>query len=89
MPFREDVVGITTLLGVHGVEAEVIDEEQVDREELPQLRLVALGKASMLERLEHPVGADGHHRVPTSAGDVAQGARNVSPTPTRPTMATW
>ena len=57
MPFREDVVGITTLLGVHGVEAEVIDDEQVDGDELAELGLIGVVQAGVLERLEHGVRA--------------------------------
>ena len=73
MPLQEDVVGVATLLRIHGVEPEVVDEQEIDAEEFPQFGLVALGQAGMLEGFEHPVGADGQHRVPTAAGDVAEG----------------
>src|SRR5581483_2122920 len=55
------------------IEPEVIDEEQVDGEELPQLGLVALGEAGVLEGLEHAVRPHGEDRVAAPAGDVTEG----------------
>jgi hypothetical protein len=47
--FEEELVGVAALLSVHGVEAEVVNQEQIDRHELAELGLVALGQTGVLE----------------------------------------
>ena len=48
---------------------------EVDGDEFPQLRFVAVIEARVLQRLEHLVGADGEHGGAAPAGDVAEGMR--------------
>ena len=40
----EDLVGVAALLWVHGVETEVVEDEEIDGEELAELGLVGLGR---------------------------------------------
>jgi len=63
---------VSALLCVHGVEAEIVDDEQVDSDELAQLGLVALRQPRVLERLEHAVGAQREHRKAAAARQVAE-----------------
>jgi hypothetical protein len=72
-PLSEDLVGIAALVRVHRVEEEIVDDEQVDSDELAQFGLVGVVEARVLEQLEHVVGAEREHRVPSPAGDVAEG----------------
>jgi len=65
-------VHVTALHRIHRVEREVVDDEHVDREQLAQLGLVRVIEASVLERLEELVGADGEHSVLVPARDVAE-----------------
>ena len=71
--FEEDLIGVAALLGLHGVEGEVVDDEEVDGEELAELGLVTLGEAGVLEGLEQRVRAEGEDGVAAATGDVAQG----------------
>ena len=48
MALGEDLVGVAALGGVHRVECEVVDDEQVDGDELAQLGLVAVVEARVL-----------------------------------------
>jgi len=71
--FEEDLIGVPALLGLHGVEGEVVEDQQVDGEELTQLGLVTLGETGVLEGLEHPIRAEGEDGVAAAARDVAEG----------------
>jgi len=73
--FEEDLVGVPAFLGLHGVEGEVIEDEQVDGEELAQLGLMALGEAGVLEGLEQGIGADARDGGPAAAPP--RGARRM------------
>jgi hypothetical protein len=87
--FEEDLIGVAALLGLHGVEGEVVEDQEVDGEELAEFGLVTLGEAGVLEGLEQRVRAEGEDGV-AAAGDVARAwARKLLPTPTGPTRATW
>jgi hypothetical protein len=70
-----DLVGIATLHRVHVVQREVIDEEQVDSEELPQFDFVGVVETGVFESLEHLIGAHCQHRVTVTAGNVAECVR--------------
>jgi hypothetical protein len=47
----EDLVGVATVGGVHAVEAEVVDDEEVHGEELSELGVVTVVEASVAQRL--------------------------------------
>jgi hypothetical protein len=76
--FGKDLVGVTALLGVHGVETEVVDDEDICGEELSQLDLVGGGEASVLEGLEHAIGAEGEDGVSLPASGLTEGMRGRS-----------
>lgn len=61
--------------GIHGIEPEVVEDEQIDAQERAQLGLIAVVEPRMLEGLVQLVGAQRPHRVGAPAGDVAQGVR--------------
>jgi hypothetical protein len=45
VPLGEHVVGVATLLGVHAVEGEIIDDEQGDGEQSPKLDFIGVVEA--------------------------------------------
>jgi hypothetical protein len=59
-------------MSIHDVESEVIDDEQRRSEKLPELLFEGLGETSVLERLEHAVGAKGEHGVASAASEVPE-----------------
>src|SRR5207244_4404466 len=67
-----------TLDGVHGVEREVVEDEEVDGDRAPELELVAVVEPCDLERLEELLGALEVDRVAAPASGVAEGLREVS-----------
>ena len=72
---EQQVVEVATLDRVEDVDRKVVEDEQVDGDEFPQLRVVAVIEARVLQRLEHLVGADGEDGGAAPAGDVAEGMR--------------
>jgi hypothetical protein len=70
---EEALVGVAALLGIPGVEAEVIEREHIDRHERTELGLVALGQAGGREGLEPVVGPHREDRGPPAADDGAEG----------------
>jgi hypothetical protein len=70
--FEEDLVGIATLMSIHDVESEVIDDEQRRSEKLAELLFEGLGETSVLERLEHAVGAKSEHGVASATSEVSE-----------------
>jgi hypothetical protein len=72
MSFEEELVGVAAFLRVHGIEAEVVDDEELGSEKLSQLLLVGEEEACLLERLEHAVGPKGEHRVTAATGEMAE-----------------
>ena len=72
---EEQVIEVATLDGVDDVDRKVVEDEEIDGDEFPQLGFVAVIESRMLERFEHLVGADGEHGRPAPAGDVAEGMR--------------
>ena len=73
MALGEDLLGVATLVGIHRIEAKIVNEEQVDGDELAEFGLVGLIEAGVLEGLEQAIGAQRQDRVPAAAGDVAEG----------------
>ena len=73
MAFGEDLVGVTALGGIHGVQPKIVDHQEVDRDQLAELGLVAAVEAGVLEGLEHLVGTQREHRGAAAAGDVTEG----------------
>jgi hypothetical protein len=89
MAFDQYLVGVTALGGVERVEAEVVDDEEVDGEELAQRLLVGVIEPRVLERLEEPVGGEDEEVYPwRNASQPRACARKVLPTPTGPTRTT-
>jgi hypothetical protein len=72
MSFEKELVGIAAFLRIHGVEAEVIDDEELGSEELSELLLEGLEESRLLERLEHSVRAKSEHGVAAATGEVAE-----------------
>jgi hypothetical protein len=54
--FGEDLIGVATLRRLHGIEAEV-DDQELDSDQFAQLGLVPVIEAGMLEGREHLIGA--------------------------------
>ena len=79
MALDDDLVGVAVLLGVWGVEPEVVEDEQVDGEEGAQFLLVTLCEPHVLQVLEHLVGGESVSGVAAPAGDVAEGMGKKSP----------
>ena len=70
---RDDVVEVLILPGAHGLEAEIVDDEQI---RLGQSRQFALVRAHCPRRgeLAQEFGAGGeHHVVAATYGDIVQG----------------
>ena len=57
---------------VHGLEGEVIEEEQVDADELAEFAVVAVVEAGRLEPFEEDVGALEADGVAATDDDVAE-----------------
>jgi hypothetical protein len=70
--FEEDLVGVAAFLKVHGIEAEVIDDEKLGSQKLSELLLVGLEEAGLLEGLEHAVGAKGEHGITAATGEMSE-----------------
>ena len=70
---EEELVDVAALGRVHGVEAEVIEDEEVDGDEPPHLGLDGVIEARVAERLEQAIGADGEDGGAARAGEVAEG----------------
>jgi hypothetical protein len=59
------------------IETEVVDDEQLDRDELAQLELGRIVEAGVPESLEHVIGAQREDRVATATSDVAERVREI------------
>src|SRR5271170_5578326 len=75
MAFREELGDVSRLAGVHGIEREVVDDEEVDSDELAHLGVVAVIETRMLERLEHLVCDNGERRDAATTRDMADAMR--------------
>jgi hypothetical protein len=60
----------------YGVEAEVVDDQQVDCDEAPELGLVAVIEARVLEEPEELVGPEQDHRDTSSSRNVPERVRD-------------
>lgn len=70
---EDDVVEVARLTGVETAEAEVIDGEDVGREQPPHRLLARVVGPGLVEGLEQVVGAEEEHLVADATGGVAQG----------------
>jgi hypothetical protein len=70
---HHELVDVLRLGGVHGLEAEVVDQEEVDADELAHLGFVAHVEPGSLEPLEHPVGSFEVDGLGPAAGDMTEG----------------
>jgi hypothetical protein len=59
------LVGVAAFLGIHRVEAEVVEDEEIDGDHPTELGLVAVQQARLLERLEQLIGAYGEDGAST------------------------
>src|SRR5262249_41730260 len=73
MSLGEDLVGVTRFLRVHLIEAEIIEDEQVDGEELAQLGFVGVEETRLAQSLEYPIRGLSQDGVSVAAGQVAEG----------------
>jgi hypothetical protein len=73
MPLDHDLVDVAAFGEIHGIEREVVDEEQVGGEEFAQFRVIGVVEAGVLEVLEHAVGPQGEDGVAMAAGHVPEG----------------
>ena len=71
MTFEQDLEGVAALGGVHGIEPEVVEDQDIDGEEASQLGFVGAIEAGVLEGFEHRVGAQREDREGSSASDVS------------------
>jgi hypothetical protein len=71
--FGEDLVGVAALLRIHGVESEIVEDQQVDGDDAAELGLVGVEEPGLLEGLEHLVGANGEDGLAAAAGGVTDG----------------
>ncbi|HWP65466.1 MAG TPA: hypothetical protein VNO26_06105, partial [Candidatus Limnocylindria bacterium] len=72
MALEEELVDVAALRRVHGVEAEIIEDEEFDADEAAHLLFDGVIEAGVLEGLEEPIGADGAHGGAAGAGEVAE-----------------
>ena len=92
VPFHDDLVDVGGVGGVEGLEAEVIDDEDLDADQFAQLDVVAaVETGEPWSRLRIWSQRPARVVVATAAGDVAKGGgHNVLPTPTGPMItASW
>jgi len=75
--FDDEFVEVRGLGGGHGLQGEVVEDEQVDAGELAHLGLYAVVQPGGLEPPEQLVSAAEQHAVPTADRDVSEGAREV------------
>jgi len=79
MAFHDELVDVAALVGVHGIEAEVVEDQEVDGEERPQLLFVGPSQPGLPQGLKQLVDRPGEDRVAAAAGDVAEGVRQEGP----------
>jgi hypothetical protein len=70
--FEEELVGVAAFLGVHGIETEVIDDEELGSEKLSELLLEGVEQARLLEGLEHVIGPKSEHGVTATTGEMSE-----------------
>src|SRR6516165_6992080 len=70
---EEQLVDVFALLFAHGIEREVIDDEQVDRGERDDLDIARIVESALLERAQHLVSASKAYVIAVTASDVAEG----------------
>jgi hypothetical protein len=82
---ERQVIEVATLDGIEGVDGEIVEDEEVDGHEFPQLGFVAVIEPCVLEGLEHLIRAHGEHGGTAPTGDVPEGPqggkvlKNLSP----------
>ncbi len=74
MPFEDHLVEVIRLLGGQPPEGEVVDDEQIGRQQTPQQLFGRVIGPRLVELLEHPVGAQEEHGMAGSAGGVTERA---------------
>ena len=55
MPLGQEFVSVAALGRIHGIEGEVVDDEQVDADEFAQLGLVGVVEPGVLQGFQHLV----------------------------------
>jgi len=71
----DELVDVTALVAGHGLEREVVDDEEVDRGQLRDHRLSRVVEAALLEAPQHRVGPREDDVVAVARRDVAEGVR--------------
>jgi hypothetical protein len=64
------IVEIAALHGIEGVEGEVVEDQEVDCQQFPDLGFVAVVEPRVLDGLQYVIGAERKHAVPASARDM-------------------
>ncbi len=73
--FEQQIVGIPALLGVERIEREVVEDEEVGREQCAEFGLIGVVEPRVLQRLEEAIGPDGERGVAAATGDVPERVR--------------
>ena len=71
---EDHLVEIARLLGRESPQAEVVEEQQIRGEQSSDGLLGGVVGARLVEPLEHAIGSEEEHVVPSAAGGVAEGA---------------
>src|SRR2546427_4054814 len=69
---EENLVQVAALGGVEGVDGEIVQNQEVDRNELAELGFVAVIQPRVLQRFQHLIGPDGEDRGAAPARDVTE-----------------
>jgi hypothetical protein len=72
VPFDDDLVDVGGVGGVHGLEAKIVQDQQVRSQQPADLLVVAVVEPGCCQPLEQLPGALEMHAVPGADGGVAQ-----------------
>ena len=75
MAFQNDLVEIARLLGVEAAQAEVIEDEDVGRQQTTEDLFGGMIGAGLMETLQEMIGAQEAHLPTGATGGVTEGAR--------------
>ncbi len=83
MAFDDEFVEVGRLDRVHGLQSEVVEDEQVDAGELAHLGLAAVVEPGSFETPEKLVGTAEQHGFASADRDVAEGGREDASMPVK------
>src|SRR5579862_3571952 len=71
-PLDEELINVLALLAAHGLEGEVVDDEQVDGAEGGHLGVVRVVESTLSQKRQHLIGAQEVDVVAMTAGEVTE-----------------